>query len=74
MQNAVTAALHGQVQMLADFGLGGNGVDQLMAGILGMAGHKADLIIARHSAQHIQQVGKIHRHFQPLAVAVYILA
>ena len=34
-QQPVRAALHRQVQVPAQMGLGGNGVDQLAAGILG---------------------------------------
>ena len=59
--------------MPAQLRLGGNGVDQLVAGILGVAGHKADVVIAGHSAQQIEQVGEIDLFLQPLAVAVHVL-
>ena len=46
-QQAVTAGLHRQVDMLAQMLLRGDGVDQLAAGVLGMAGHEADLVSRR---------------------------
>ena len=73
LQHSVAAGLHRQVDMLAQVRLCGDGVDQLMAGILGVASHKANLIIAGHRAEHVQQVGKIDLFVQPLAVAVDIL-
>ena len=54
--------------------LRGNGIDQLTAGILGVAGHKADLVIARNGAQQVEQIGKIRLFFQTFAIAVYVLA
>ena len=61
------------MDVLAQMRLCGDGVDQLAAGILGVARHKADLVIPRHLAQKVQQVGEIHGLCQPLAVAVDIL-
>ena len=60
--------------MLAQLRLGGNGVDQLVTGILGVAGHKADVIIAGHRAQQVEQIRKVHLFFQTLAVAVDVLS
>ena len=60
--------------MLAQMLLCGDGVDQLAAGILGMAGHKADLVITGHGAEQVEQVGKIDLFGQALAVAVDVLA
>ena len=74
LQEAVRPGLHRQMDMLAQVILRGNGIDQLTAGILGVAGHKADLVIARNGAQQVQQVGKIHLLFKALAVAVDVLA
>ena len=73
-QQFIRAALHRQVQVLAQVGLGRNGVDQFMAGILRVAGHKADLVIAGHSAEQIEQISKVHLFLQALAVAVHVLA
>ena len=73
-QQFIRAALHRQVQVLAQVGLGRNGVDQLVAGILRVAGHKADLVIAGYSAEQIEQISKVHLFFQALAVAVHVLA
>ncbi len=73
-QYPVRAALHRQMQVLAQVRLRGNGVNELMAGVLRVAGHEADLIIAGHRAEQVEQVGKIHLLFQALAVAVDILA
>ena len=73
LQQSVAAGLHRQVDMLAQVRLRGDGVDQLMAGILGVAGHKADLVIAGYRTEQIEQVGKIDLFVQPLAVAVDVL-
>ena len=73
LQQSVAAGLHRQVDVLAQVRLCGDGVDQLMAGILGVAGHKADLVIAGYRAELIEQVGKIDLFVQPLAVAVDVL-
>ena len=62
------------MQVLAQLRLSGNGVDQLVAGILGVAGHKADVVIAGHRAQQVEQIGKVHLFFQTLAVAVDVLS
>ena len=73
LQKPVGAALHRQMQVLAQLRLGGDGINELMAGILGVAGHKADVIIAGHGAQQVEQVGEIDLLFQTLAVAVHVL-
>ena len=73
-QDTVTAGLHRQMNMLAQVILRGNGIDQLTAGILGVAGHKADVVIARHRAQQVEQIRKVHLFFQTLAVAVDVLS
>ena len=73
-QDTVTTGLHRQMDMLAQVILRGNGIDQLTAGILGVAGHKADLVIARNGAQQVEQIGKIRLFFQTFAIAVYVLA
>ena len=73
-QQPVGAALHRQMQVLAQVRLGRNGIDQLMAGVLRVAGHKADLIIAGHGAEQVEQVREIDLLFQALAVAVDVLA
>ena len=44
-----------------------------MAGVLGVAGHKADVVIAGHGAQQVEQVGEIDLLLQPLTVAVHVL-
>ena len=64
------------MQVLAQVGLGRDGVDQLAAGVLGVAGHEADVVIPRHGAQQVEQVGEVHLLplVQPLAVAVDVLA
>ena len=61
------------MQVLAQLRLGGDGIDQLMAGVLGVAGHKADMIIAGHGAQQVEQVGEIDLLLQTLAVTVHVL-
>ena len=73
-QQFIRAALHRQVQVFAQVGLGRNGIDQLVAGILRVAGHKADLVIAGYGAEQIEQISKVHLFFQALAVAVHVLA
>ena len=73
-QQPVGAALHRQMQVLADLGLGGDGIDELEAGILRVAGHKADVVIAGHGAEQVEQVGEIDLLLQPFAVAVDVLA
>ena len=60
--------------MVADALFGGDDVDELAAGILGVAGHEAKVIVPRHLAEHGQQVGEVHPGFQALAVAVHVLA
>ena len=59
--------------MLAQLRLGGDGINELMAGVLGVAGHKADVVIAGHGAQQVEQVGEIDLLLQPLTVAVHVL-
>ena len=73
LEQTVGAALHRQMQMLADLRLRRDGVDQLEAGILRVARHEADVVIARHSAEQVEQVGKVHLFFQTLTVAVDVL-
>ena len=62
------------MQVLAQMRLGRNGVDQLVAGVLRVAGHEADLVIAGHRAEQVEQIGEVHLLFQPLAIAVDVLA
>ena len=62
------------MQVLAQLGLGSNGVDELMAGILGVAGHKPDVVVSGHGAQQVQQVGEVDLFFQTFAVAVDVLS
>ena len=61
------------MQVLAQLRLGGDGINELMAGVLGVAGHKADVIIAGHGAQQVEKVGEIDLLFQTLAIAVHVL-
>ena len=58
--------MHRQVQVLAQLRLGGDGINELMAGVLGVAGHKADVVIAGHGAQQVEQVGEIDSALRPL--------
>ena len=74
LEQPVRAGLHGQVDMLAQMLLRGNRVDELAAGVLRMARHEADLVVAGDFAQQVQKVGKVDGMFQPLAVAVDVLA
>ena len=60
--------------MLAQMLLRGNHVDELAAGVLRVARHEADLVVAGDFAQQVQKVGKVDGMFQPLAVAVDVLA
>jgi hypothetical protein len=62
------------MQVLADLRLRRDGVDELEAGILRVAGHEADVIVPRDGAKQVQQVGKIHLLLKALAVAVDVLA
>ena len=73
-KQTVRAALHRQMQMLADLRLGRDGVDELEAGVLRVAGHEADVVVARDGAEQVEQVGEIHLLLKALAVAVDILA
>ena len=73
LQKPVGTALHRQMQVLAQLRLGGDGINELMAGVLGVAGHKADVIIAGHGAQQVEKVGEIDLLFQTLAIAVHVL-
>ena len=73
LQQPVAAGLHRQVDVLAQVRLRGDGVDEFMAGVLGVAGHKADLVVAGHGAQQVEQVGKINGLRKPFAVAVDVL-
>ena len=60
--------------MLAQMLLRGNRVDELAAGVLRVARHEADLVVAGDLAQQVQKVSKVDGMFQPLAVAVDVLA
>ena len=62
------------MQMAADVRAVCNGVDKLARGVLGMARHKPDAVIAGNSVQHAQQRGKGDVFRQALAVGVHILA
>ena len=73
-KQTVRAALHRKMQMLADLRLGRDGVDELEAGVLRVAGHEADVVVARDGAEQVEQVGEIHLLLEALAVAVDILA
>ena len=44
-EQTVRAALHRQMQMLADLRLGRDGVDEFEAGVLRVAGHEADVVV-----------------------------
>ena len=44
-----------------------------MAGVLRVAGHEADVVVTRHGAQQVEQVGEVDLFFQALAVAVHVL-
>ena len=59
--------------MLAQMLLRGNRVDEFAAGVLRVARHEADLVVAGDFAQQVQKVGKVDGMFQPLAVAVDVL-
>ena len=48
------------MQLLRDFGIPRHGVEQLLAGVSGVAGHEADEKISRNLGNGGQQVGKIH--------------
>ena len=74
LEQPVRAGLHRQVNVLAQMLLRGDRVDQLAAGVLRVACHKADLVITGDLAQQVQKIGKVNGVFQPLAVAVDILA
>ena len=74
LEQPVRAGLHGQVDMLAQMLLRGNRIDELAAGVLRVARHEADLVVAGDFAQQVQKVGKVDGMFQPLAVAVDVLA
>ena len=73
LEQPIRAALHRKVQVSADLGLRRDGVDQLVAGVLRVAGHEADVVVARHRAEQIEQVGEIHRLCETLAIAVDVL-
>ena len=62
------------MDVFAQMLLRSNCINELAAGILRMARHEANLIVAGHLAQKIQQVGKVDGVFQPLAIAVDVLA
>ncbi|EJX02253.1 hypothetical protein EVA_09641 [gut metagenome] len=71
--HTVIARLNRQMQMLTDLALRCNGINQFVAGILRMTGHKADLVVTWNLTQHIQKICKVHLFFQAFTVAVYIL-
>ena len=74
LQEAVRPGLHRQMDVLAQMLLRSNRINELAAGIFRMARHEANLIVAGHLAQKIQQIGKVDGVFQPLAIAVDVLA
>ena len=52
----------------------GHGVEELVGGILGVAGHKTQQEIAVQAGQLVQKVGKAARLGQILSVGVHILS
>ena len=52
----------------------GHGLKELLGGVLGVGGHKADEEVPGDVVDLGQQVGKVHGIFQVLAVGVYVLA
>ena len=74
-QHAGTAALHGQMDVPADVGMGGHGVDDFVADVLGMGGGKAHAQVRCNGGHHLQEPGEVHRLVGRFPqVAVHVLA
>ena len=74
LEHPVVARLHRQVELGGHLLAPGHGLKQLLGGVLGMAGHKANQKISGDGVDPLQQVGKIHVQPQILAVGVDVLA
>ena len=74
LQNAVVARLEGQVKHRGHLFAPGHGLKELLGGVLGVGGHKANEEVAGDVVDLRQQVGKVHGVVQVLAVGVYVLA
>ena len=74
LQNPVVARLEGQMELLADLGVFGDGVKELVAGVAGMGGHEAQAEFAGDLSHRRHQIGKIHPQTQILAVGIDVLA
>ena len=72
-EHPVAAGLHRQVQLPGHMAAGSHHVEQLVAGVLRLGGHKADKVVALDLIQRRQQVGKVVADAQILAVGVDVL-
>ena len=59
-QDAVVAALHGQMYMVADVGPGGHGVDDFVRDVLRMRGAKTHAEGGGDGGHLLQQLRKVH--------------
>ena len=72
-EHAVVAGLDGQVQVFRHVGAARHRVEELGRGVLGLAGHEAQPVVAGDGVDGGEQVGKIIVDVQIVAVAVHVL-
>ena len=73
LQDPVVSGLEGQMELLGDLLMGGHGVEELVAGIPGMGGHKPQGEFPLQLRDPAQQICKVDIHAQVLAVGVDVL-
>ena len=73
LQHPVVPRLEGQVEHRGHLFAPGHGLKQLVGGVLGVGGHKADQEIPGDGVHLLQQVGKIHGLLQVLPIGVHVL-